>query len=171
MKGSLKFRLSWFCKFIFAVTLSLIATYTELYFLFLKNTIWVDNLMFYFYYFINLFTIFFLFLELVYGTCNQVVPVEFIVTIILYGLWGGGSWHETATKVLTGNTAFSTLYYMNFLTKSGQFLICLMVKSHYHVLVILVQNWTWCNAGTIVFLSLVHTAFQETLPEFAFQNY
>lgn len=64
MKGSLKFRLSWFCKFIFAVTLSFIATYTELYFLFLKNTIWVDNLMFYFYYFINLFTIFFLILRI-----------------------------------------------------------------------------------------------------------
>lgn len=126
---------------------------------------------FYFYYFINLFTIFYLFLELVYGTCNEVVPVEFIVTIILYGLWGGGSWHETATKVFTANTAFSTLYYMNFLTKSGQFLICLMVKSHYRVLVIRVQNWTWCNAGTIVFLSLMHTTFQETLPEFAFQNY
>lgn len=92
--------------------------------------------MFYFYYFINLFTIFFLFLELVYGTCNQVVPVEFTDTLILYGLWGGGSQHETATKLFTGNTAFSTLYYMNFLTKSGQFLICLMVKSHYRVLVI-----------------------------------
>lgn len=136
LKGSLKFRLSWFRKFIFAVTFSFIATFTELYFLFLKNSIWVDNLMFYFYYFINLFTIFHLFLELVYGTCNQDVPVEFIDILILYGLWGGGSWHETATKLFTGNTAFSTLYYMNFLTKSGQFLICLMVKSHYRVLVI-----------------------------------